>query len=147
MCHRQLQDVCEIDSALAEMVQRARGAASGLASGTAPSIIDQSISDLKFAVQLATHEVVDLIPSGSQITVTSDTVSDWLALVEQRRLHEFDDQIAQIRMGIDDVIPLRALQLHTWADVQLFACGDPHIDIDVLKQHTTYHGFGAVRFF
>jgi len=40
------------------------------------------------------------------------------------------------------VVPERALKLCTWQALEMLVCGDPRIDVDVLKAHTTYHGAG-----
>lgn len=40
------------------------------------------------------------------------------------------------------VVPERALKLCTWQALEMLVCGDPHIDVDVLMAHTTYHGAG-----
>lgn len=51
-------------------------------------------------------------------------------------------QIAAIRRGMAGVVPERALKLCTWQALEMLVCGDPHIDVDILMSHTTYHGSG-----
>ena len=53
-------------------------------------------------------------------------------------MHEFDDQVAAIRRGLGTIIPLQALRLYTWQQVEILACGQPVIDMDVWKLHTEY---------
>lgn len=52
-------------------------------------------------------------------------------------------QIAAIRRGIITIIPERALKLCTWQQLELYVCGDPRINVDLLMSHTTYHGFSG----
>jgi len=56
------------------------------------------------------------------------------------RLHEFDSACAAMRRGLVAVIPERALRLLTWREVENMACGDPVIDLQLLKSHTSYVG-------
>ena len=45
-----------------------------------------------------------------------------------------------MRRGLVAVIPERALRLLTWREVENMACGDPVIDLQLLKSHTSYVG-------
>lgn len=42
-----------------------------------------------------------------------------------------------------DVIPERALKMCTWQELEVLVCGDPHIDVEVMRANTTYQGFGG----
>ena len=51
-------------------------------------------------------------------------------------MNEFDDQIAAMRRGLGDVVPLSALHLFTAQQVDLLVAGSPIIDLDLWKQRT-----------
>ena len=63
-----------------------------------------------------------------------------MAAAVDYRLHEFDSACAAMRRGLVAVIPERALRLLTWREVENMACGDPVIDLQLLKSHTSYVG-------
>jgi hypothetical protein len=65
-------------------------------------------------------------------------LKEYLALVHNLRDREFDAQCAAIRRGLVSVVPPRALQLLTWRETELLVCGDPIVDVELLKKHTQY---------
>lgn len=66
--------------------------------------------------------------------------SDFVEQATQARLHESAFQIAMIRKGVDSVIPRSALTqlVQSGAELELLVCGDPTVDLAVLKACTTY---------
>lgn len=52
-------------------------------------------------------------------------------------------QTSSIYAGLVDVVPARAISLCTWHELELFVCGDPHIDVDALRAHSTFHGYSS----
>ena len=50
-----------------------------------------------------------------------------------------------MRTGLVDVIPERALKMCTWEELEVLVCGDPHIDVAVMKANTTYHGYSVSK--
>eukprot|EP00455_Lapot_gusevi_P027966 TRINITY_DN2971_c0_g1_i1.p1 TRINITY_DN2971_c0_g1~~TRINITY_DN2971_c0_g1_i1.p1 ORF type:complete len:155 (-),score=27.33 TRINITY_DN2971_c0_g1_i1:171-635(-) len=54
------------------------------------------------------------------------------------RLKECLAHIQAIRQGLISVIPARFLSLLTWKELELEVCGNPVIDIELLKRHTRY---------
>jgi E3 ubiquitin-protein ligase HERC2 len=62
-------------------------------------------------------------------------------LLEQSRLHEFDQQLAAMKRGFGTIVPLRLMPLFTWQEAEVLVCGSPEIDLDDLKQHTAYQGY------
>ena len=59
----------------------------------------------------------------------------WLSLTPR--------QVSAIRRGLVEVIPERALKLCTWEELEVLVCGDPRIDVAVMKANTTYHGYSV----
>ena len=48
-----------------------------------------------------------------------------------------------MRRGLVEVVPERALKLCTWEELEVLVCGDPRIDVAVMKANTTYHGYSV----
>jgi hypothetical protein len=61
-------------------------------------------------------------------------------LIEETRLNESRAQLNALRRGLGDIVPLNLLQLCTWEDLEWKVCGKPHIDINLLRRHTTCSG-------
>ncbi|KAG5176468.1 hypothetical protein JKP88DRAFT_196590 [Tribonema minus] len=85
----------------------------------------------------------ELIPGGRERTVTFRNRHAFCDLVESRRLHEFDEQIAAMARGLGDIVPLSALRLFTWDQLEVAVAGDPAFDLDLWRAHTEYKGFDA----
>jgi hypothetical protein len=56
-----------------------------------------------------------------------------VALVENYRLHEFRIQVEAMLRGIRAIVPSPLLTLFTWRELQRRICGQPEIDIELLK--------------
>eukprot|EP00605_Chrysophyceae_sp_TOSAG23-4_P001032 GSChrysophyteH1.ASY1.ANO1.1134.1 assembled CDS len=83
---------------------------------------------------------VPLCVGGESIDVTFANRSYWCDLVEEYRLHEFDKQAKAVRKGLATIVPLDLLSLFPWQSVEMMVCGKAEIDVDLLKQCTTYDG-------
>lgn len=58
----------------------------------------------------------------------------------EKRFNESSNQFKAIMEGIDFVIPLDLLKLFTWEELETRACGDKIIEVEKLKNITTYYG-------
>jgi len=83
---------------------------------------------------------VELKKNGAHIRVTYHNRDEYARLLLQLRLHEHRSQIEAIRRGIAKIIPIQLLNLLTWRELQGFVCGEPVIDVDLLRRHTQYSG-------
>eukprot|EP01114_Cavostelium_apophysatum_P014886 TRINITY_DN3963_c0_g1_i3.p1 TRINITY_DN3963_c0_g1~~TRINITY_DN3963_c0_g1_i3.p1 ORF type:complete len:4002 (+),score=1092.69 TRINITY_DN3963_c0_g1_i3:116-12121(+) len=81
---------------------------------------------------------VDLKPTGSEISVTFENREEFLKLKWSKRLDESTLQMDAILRGLNSVIPL--LNFFTWRDMRSLVCGDPEINLELLKKHTQYRG-------
>jgi hypothetical protein len=61
----------------------------------------------------------------------------------ETRLHESDQQVRAIRKGLHSVVPPNMLSLFSWYDLELMVCGNPHVDLKVLRKHTIYKNCSA----
>eukprot|EP01116_Phalansterium_solitarium_P025544 TRINITY_DN981_c0_g3_i2.p1 TRINITY_DN981_c0_g3~~TRINITY_DN981_c0_g3_i2.p1 ORF type:complete len:4579 (-),score=1632.50 TRINITY_DN981_c0_g3_i2:159-12473(-) len=96
-----------------------------------------------FTTKLSDGSTVPLMSNGENIKITYDNRLDYIRLVEQVRLTESAVQVAAIRRGLGDIVPLPLLGLCTWQDVEWKICGKPYIDVNLLKRHTTCSGVAS----
>ena len=81
---------------------------------------------------------IELKPGGNDIPVDFDNRLERCDLIEQYRLHEFDDQAAAVRQGIACIVPHHFLALFTWEQLEKMVCGRPTIDLKLLKSMASY---------
>lgn len=75
--------------------------------------------------------------------MTKQNLPEFAALVVNIRLNESRRQMASIRKGLNQVVPVRILSLFTWSDLEVMVCGQANIDIELLRKHTVYQGLSA----
>lgn len=93
--------------------------------------------DLSAQTPTASGRLVSLL---QEPTVTRHTCEQFVTSSLQYRLHEFDAQVQAIREGLAVVVPLPTLMLFTGPEVMHLVCGDPQIDIALLKSVTSCKG-------
>lgn len=54
------------------------------------------------------------------------------------RLRESQPQYNSIKRGISKVIPQSLFNIVTAKELEIWVCGKPHVDIDLLRRHTKY---------
>ena len=84
------------------------------------------------------NNVHELVPGGKDISVTWDNRLEYIQLLQDFRLHEFDRQASAIRQGLATVIPLSFIITVSSTDLEMMVCGTPEIDVDLLKEMTEY---------
>ncbi|OQR91627.1 HECT E3 ubiquitin ligase, partial [Thraustotheca clavata] len=89
------------------------------------------------------NRIVNLVPNGDTVQVTFDNRHEFVAAIEQYRLHEFDAAVEAVRRGLGMVVPLKYLRLFTWMELESMVCGSPFVDIDLLKKCTEYSSCSA----
>eukprot|EP01083_Nonionella_stella_P254505 874454_1 len=81
---------------------------------------------------------VDLKPNGSTIRVTFENRLEFIDLCYEARLSEHDAFIESIRRGIDKIVPIDALNVMNWRELEILICGKKEININLLRRHTNY---------
>merc|ERR1712166_1527556 len=108
-------------------------------------------STLKFQAKCSDGSVVNLLPGGVDINVTYDRRMEYVDLLLNYRLHEFDQQLQAIKRGFGTIVPLRLMPLFTWQESEVLVCGSPEIDIIELKKNTAIQGYSntddTIKFF
>lgn len=133
------RDFEDIDDSTAQSIRVIRDCeAEGI---DTPEKFAAAYSDMRLIVPGADGNNVELVPGGASLPLTWESREEWCRLALRYRLHEFDRQVAAMRRGLHSVVPERAVKMCTWGAFERHVCGDPHIDVDVLMAHTTYHGY------
>jgi len=93
-----------------------------------------------FTTFLSDGSEVELKEGGKDIQLTFTNRHEFAALMEQKHLHQSNLQIRAILSGLAAIIPPYVLLLMTPKDLEFTICGREEVDIEILKQHTLYHG-------
>ena len=67
---------------------------------------------------------------------------EYVQLVVQARLAEGAEQVRALRRGIAEVLPAGPLSLLTWREARELLCSEAEIDVEFLRTHTRYSGWG-----
>jgi len=141
-----LEDLEAVDLQTVQSLQRLRNIHTmGVDEDTFEDVIFQS-----FTTVSADGRTVPLVPNGENIDVTFGNRNEYCDLVVAYKLGEFALQAAAVRGGLATQVPVRLLSLFTWDDLERFVCGNPVIDLELLRSATTYNSCsdsdGHVRF-
>jgi len=97
----------------------------------------------KFTTALSNGKIVELKKNGKDIDVTWEQREEFIKLSIETRLNECDLQVRALRKGLNRVVPANMLSLFSWYDLELLVCGNPVIDLEVLRKHTLYQGLSS----
>jgi E3 ubiquitin-protein ligase NEDD4 len=82
---------------------------------------------------------IDLVPNGSDKTVTAENISEYLeSYMKYFLLERIKPQVTELLLGFYDVIPESALTVFDYQELELMLCGLPNIDVDDWMEHTIY---------
>lgn len=96
--------------------------------------------DLCFTAPNADGVEVELAPDDAHRQVTWANRLEYARAVEEFRLHELEVQIGAICRGLAQMLPIDLLALFTWQQLEVLVCGNPDIDIQLLREKTIYSG-------
>lgn len=97
--------------------------------------------DLTFSTTASDGTQILLKPEGDKKEVTWDNRHEYCDLVLKYRLSEFKVQSQAIKKGLSQIIPQKVLALFTWKELEKYVCGEPEINIELLKSVTDYSGY------
>jgi hypothetical protein len=83
---------------------------------------------------------VELVPGGKHRILTAECAAEWARRMVQVRLHEADQQLAELRRGFGEVVPVALLALLSWQEMERTVCGAPGFSVDLLRSVTRYEG-------
>lgn len=95
--------------------------------------------DLNYCT-LASDEktLLELIPNGESINVLYENRNDYRARCIIARLNESSLQLHWLQYGLYSIISESSLSLLNWHELESRIAPEPTIDLNILKQHTTY---------
>lgn len=102
------------------------------------TLLPSPVQACYFTVPRSDGVVVPLRPGGARERVTPDNLAEYIALAERYRLREFKSQVDAIARGLYQLVPMRAVRLLTWHELQTQCCGTGEVDVDLMQRHTTY---------
>ena len=94
--------------------------------------------DQYFVTLLTDGSEVELCSGGRKKKLTLENLEEYIKLLIQTRLSEFDVQMKAIKSGINLIIPDNVLFFMTWQELDLRSTGSKTFDIDTLKKITNY---------
>ena len=89
------------------------------------------VFELVFAILDSTGNEVELVPSGSQISVTFENRLKFCSMAVEARLNEARPAAEAIASGVYAMIPQRALSLFTWEQLERAVKGVPEVSVVV----------------
>ena len=106
--------------------------------------VEWDASHVRWRIRNAAGRIVGLTPPGGGATnslVHFTQRDDYIAASLALRLAEFDEPITQMKIGLGEVVPVNSgLGLMSWRELEQRVCGEPRIDLDVLKSIAKYDG-------
>ena len=103
--------------------------------------LDDDGIEMPFTVLSSNNYEIKLLEKYNKIT--NENRNEYLRLVLQYRLQEFDQQVAAVREGIARVVPVPLLIFYSGLELETMICGSPHIPVDSLKAITSYKNIDA----
>lgn len=128
------EDLAAVDEALFHVIQNVTDAPDEAA-------FTSEFSDLCFSVH--THdgeEMVELVDKGCETPVTFDRRMEWVEKVIAFKKEEGMTQIDAMMQGLASIIPAPELCVFSPRQFEVLVCGEPHVNIDVLRSNVVYDG-------
>ncbi|KAF1323477.1 Hect e3 ubiquitin, partial [Globisporangium splendens] len=94
--------------------------------------------DLTFTVFLSDGQIMELGDGGAEKVVTLGNLEAYLTAVIRARMDESNDVLNIIKQGLNSILPVAALSLYTWKELEKRVCGVAEVDVNLLKQNTEY---------
>jgi hypothetical protein len=99
--------------------------------------------DLVFCVNSLGGRAVELHRNGKVEEVSFETLERFCDEYEQLRLGEMTVAASAIRRGLLTQLPPVMVGLIKWKDLETMVCGNPNVDVDLLKSCTEYSNYTA----
>lgn len=94
--------------------------------------------DLTFTTFLSDGRATELCDGGATRPVTLTNLDTFLSLTLRARTDEAIDVMAIIKQGLNSILPVAALSLFTWRELEKRVCGVADVDVGLLQQNTEY---------
>ena len=93
-----------------------------------------------FEVENIAGKKIELVPGGKRIKVRFENLIEFCDLYDNFRLHEFDDAVLAIQIGLASIVPLKPLRLFTPSEFEELVVGRAEFDVELWKERTKYSG-------
>jgi hypothetical protein len=103
-----------------------------------PEIFSMAYEDIGFTCVSTDDRTVNLVPDGHSVQLTYENRMEYCNLLENYRLHEFDEQAEAIRRGLATIVPMRLMSLFTWDQLEMMVCGESTVNIALLRSVAEY---------
>ncbi|TYZ60061.1 hypothetical protein PybrP1_005747 [[Pythium] brassicae (nom. inval.)] len=94
--------------------------------------------DLTFTAFLSDGRGTELCEGGAATPVTLANLDTYLALMLRARTDEASGAMNIIKQGLNSILPVAALGLYTWSELEKRVCGVADVDVGLLQQNTEY---------
>ncbi|GAA5878981.1 hypothetical protein JCM8547_008682 [Rhodosporidiobolus lusitaniae] len=89
-----------------------------------------------------TVETYELKPGGADIPVTNENKMEYISLLCEHRLRgRVEVQLKAFKRGVDEIVPLRELEIFDEKELELVIGGIGEIDVDDWAANTDYRGY------
>ena len=78
-----------------------------------------------------------------KVPVTYRNKDLFAALTMDFKLKECAVHLQALMAGLWSIVPPQYLALFTWQELESMICGQPEVDVELLKRHTIYEGYQA----
>ncbi|KAK8892306.1 hypothetical protein M9Y10_029531 [Tritrichomonas musculus] len=91
-----------------------------------------------FEINDSFDNIIELIPNGSKIRVTKENLDEFIDLAKNKRLHEFDNELKDLKDGFNRIMTHKNItKILRPQELRLLVCGEPNCSIDQMKKLIT----------
>ncbi|KAL3661370.1 hypothetical protein V7S43_013573 [Phytophthora oleae] len=94
--------------------------------------------DLVFTTVLSDGRTLELCESGSDTAVTLVNLEKYLEAMLRARVEETQEVMNIVKQGLHSIMPVSALALLTWSELEKRMCGVAEVDVKLLQANTEY---------
>jgi len=125
-----IEDIYSIDYSFQQLIE----------SIESPLLTESDLSrlSLSFSCHDSQGFLVELVPGGSKINVTLETLPRFILLAKECRIKEMTAQLEWLKEGMCYFLPVDALTLLSPWELELLICGDNTVPVSVLKQFCVF---------
>ena len=135
-------DIKDVDKVLAGTLDKIKEAHSVFLSSPSSSS-SAVIDDLDFTLSTIGGNIIELHSGGRGEKLTWDNCLTFCKEVEAFRIGEMMTVADAVRRGLLSQIPPAAISLMRGHDLEELVCGNPEVNMELLKSATDYQGFSA----
>lgn len=102
-------------------------------------------NELTMSCLNSAQKSIEFVPNGSKVPVTYQNLDSFIQKCVELRLNESKDQYQSILKGFEQTFSTSYLKVLSWQDLELKVVGNEEIDLERLKEITTYSKCSATH--